>query len=74
MHDKGEIMSLSAVARIIGVQRNTLLSMVRRGCPYLSKPTRKRGSEWQLNTAEVAQWRIDQALTVLADELGRSKD
>lgn len=62
MHDKGEVMSLAAVARIIGVQRNTLASMVRRGCPYISKPTRKRGSEWQLNTAEVAQWRIDQAV------------
>ena len=62
MQDKGEVMSLAAVARIIGVQRNTLTSMIRRGCPYISKPTRKRGSEWQLNTAEVAQWRIDQAV------------
>ncbi len=62
MQDKGEIASLSAVARIIGVQRNTLMSMVRRGCPYLSKPGRKKGSEWKFNTAEVAQWRIDQAV------------
>ena len=62
MYDKGEVMNLSAVARIIGVQRNTLASMVRRGCPYISKPGRKRGSEWQLNTAEVAQWRMDQAV------------
>lgn len=62
MHDKGEIVSLSAVARIVGVQRNTLMAMVRRGCPYISKPGRKRGSEWEFNTAEVAQWRIDQAV------------
>lgn len=55
-------MSLSAVARIVGVQRNTLMSMVRRGCPYISKPTRKKGSQWEFNTAEVAQWRIDQAV------------
>ena len=71
MQDKGEVMSLAAVARIIGVQRNTLTSMIRRGCPYISKPTRKRGSEWQLNTAEVAQWRIDQAVK---DAIGDVRD
>ncbi|MCH9026340.1 MAG: terminase small subunit [Proteobacteria bacterium] len=55
-------MSLAELARIIGVQRNTLLSMVRRGCPYIARANRAKGIEWQLNTAEVAQWRIDEAV------------
>ena len=62
MADKGQIVNLAELVRINGVQRNTLLSMVRRGCPYISKPTRRRGSEWQFNTAEVHQWRIDEAV------------
>ena len=62
MSDKGSIVNLATVARDNGVQRNTLRSMARRGCPYISRADRKKGIEWQFNTAEVDQWRIDQAV------------
>jgi phage terminase Nu1 subunit (DNA packaging protein) len=62
MSDKGQVVNLAELVRIIGVQRNTLLSLVRRGCPYISKPTRAKGSQWEFNTAEVHQWRIDEAV------------
>jgi phage terminase Nu1 subunit (DNA packaging protein) len=62
MADKGQIVNLSELSAQIGVTRNTLMSWTKRGCPYVSRADRKKGIEWQLNTAEVAQWRIDQAV------------
>ncbi len=62
MADKGEAVNLAELIRSLGIQRNTLLAMVRRGCPYISKPTRQRGSKWEFNSAEVHQWRIDVAV------------
>ncbi len=61
MFERGQVVNLAELSRIIGVQRNTLLSMVRRGCPYISR-SKKKGKGWQFNTAEVAQWRIDEAV------------
>ena len=62
MSEKGEVVNLAELIRSLGIQRNTLLAMVRRGCPYLSKPTRAKGSQWEFNSAEVHQWRIDDAV------------
>lgn len=62
MSERGEVVNLAELIRSLGIQRNTLLAMVRRGCPYISKPTRKKGSQWEFNSAEVHQWRIDQAV------------
>lgn len=62
MYERGEVVNLAELVRSLGIQRNTLLAMVRRGCPYLSKPGRKKGSQWEFNSAEVHQWRIDQAV------------
>ena len=62
MSDKGEVVNLAELIRSLGIQRNTLLAMVRRGCPYISKPPRTKGSKWEFNSAEVHQWRIDLAV------------
>ena len=62
MADRGEVINLAELIRSLGIQRNTLLAMVRRGCPYLSKPGRKKGSEWRFNSVEVHQWWLNRAV------------
>jgi phage terminase Nu1 subunit (DNA packaging protein) len=81
MKNKGKIVSLSALASILGIHRNTLYSFIERGCPYVKKADRKRGIDWKFDSAEVVQWRLDQAIqdvsadtdTATEDELKRRK-
>jgi len=59
---KGNIVSLVRLSGFFGVHRNTVSSWVKKGCPYIQKADRSRGQEWKFSTAEVAQWRTDQAV------------
>ena len=54
---KGRLVNLSQLAENYGVHRNTLSAWIKRGLPYVTKADRKKGLEWQFDTAEVAQWR-----------------
>ncbi len=63
MKNKGNIVSLVQLAAVFAVHRNTVAAWVKRGCPYLQKADRSQGIEWQFDTAEVHQWRTDQAVT-----------
>lgn len=56
---KGRIVNLAELADINGVSLPTARSWPRRGCPYVQKGG--AGREWQFNTADVAQWREEQA-------------
>ena len=62
MSGKGQIVSASGLAAVFGVHRNTVNNWVKKGCPYIQKADRRRGQEWQFSTAEVAQWRTEQAI------------
>lgn len=81
MKSKGRIVSLSSLASILGIHRNTLYSWVERGCPYVKKANRLRGIDWKFDSGEVVQWRLDQATqdaiadnaTATEDELKRRK-
>ena len=59
---QGNIVSLTQLSGFFAVHRNTVSAWVKRGCPYVQKADRGRGQEWQFSTAEVAQWRTDQAV------------
>jgi len=59
---KGNVVSLSQLAGFFGVHRNTVAAWVKKGCPFISQADRNQGREWQFSTAEVAQWRADQAV------------
>ena len=63
MNDKGQIHNMSELAHMLGVTRNTLMSWTKRGCPYISEANRSKGIEWQLSTAEVAQWCLEKAVS-----------
>lgn len=68
---KGNQVSLSGLAAFFGVHRNTVTAWVKRGLPYKQKADRDKGKEWVFDTAEAAQWRIDQAVHDLG---GDTKD
>jgi phage terminase Nu1 subunit (DNA packaging protein) len=61
------------------VHRNTLAKWIEQGCPVLARADRDRGIEWEIDTAEVVDWRINRAvenaLASYSDEAGQiSKD
>lgn len=65
---RGERVSLSGLAAFFGVHRNTVTAWVKRGLPYVQKADRDKGVEWVFDTAEAAQWRIDQAVHELGGD------
>lgn len=65
---RGERVSLSGLAAFFGVHRNTVTAWVKRGLPYVQKADRDKGVEWIFDTAEAAQWRIDQAVHELGGD------
>jgi len=69
--NRGKIVNLSELGVLLGVGRNTLLSWITRGCPYIQKANRAHRIEWQLNTFEVTRWRLEQAVQ---DALGDVED
>ena len=81
MRTKGKIVSLTEMASILDVHRNTLYLMVDRGCPYVQKANKSRGQDWKFNSAKVVQYRVNQAVNdakvtaeqASTDELRRRK-
>jgi phage terminase Nu1 subunit (DNA packaging protein) len=77
----GKKVSQSQCASTFGVHRNTLANWLKQGCPYDQKANKPQGKDWVLDTADVAQWREDQAIKntigdmsqVTEDELKRRK-
>lgn len=73
--------SQSGCAEVFGVHRNTVAAWLKQGCPFVQKADKKRGRDWILDTADVAQWRADKAVqdtvgdteTASEDELKRRK-
>lgn len=62
MKAQGQLVNLLGLAALWGVHRNTVSSWVKRGCPYVTKADRNQGIEWEFDSAEVAQWRLEKAV------------
>ena len=72
---KGQIVNFVDLVALWGISRNTLYSCLRKGCPFIKKADRSRGIQWELNTADVAQWRLDQAVQdVIAETSNATED
>lgn len=56
---KGSEVNKAGLAEVFGVSLPTVNSWVRRGCPVLQRGSKAR--QWLFNTADVAQWREDEA-------------
>ena len=60
--------SLSELAALLQVNRNTVSAWVKRGCPYVRQADRAKGQQWAFDLAEVVEWREAQAvLNALGD-------
>jgi phage terminase Nu1 subunit (DNA packaging protein) len=62
MKMSGKQINVNQAAELFGINRTTLYTWLKQGCPYEVKADRKLGQEWVLNSAEVAQWRTQQAI------------
>ena len=72
---KGQIVNFVDLVALWGISRNTLYSWLRKGCPFIKKADRSRGIQWEFNTADVAQWRLDQAVQdVIAETSNATED
>lgn len=58
---KGQAVTRSGLADIFGVALPTVDGWVRQGVPYVQRGG--RGKEWRFDTADVAQWLRDKAVT-----------
>jgi hypothetical protein len=61
----GKKVSQSECATVFGINRNTLGSWLKQGCPYVKKAKKALGINWVLDTAAVAQWTEDQTIKIL---------
>lgn len=52
---------MSQLASDCGVHRDTVAAWVSRGCPYVTRANKPQGVNWEFNTADVGQWRVEQA-------------
>jgi phage terminase Nu1 subunit (DNA packaging protein) len=55
------IVNRTQLAEVFGVSMPTVDGWVRAGCPVVQRGS--RGVEWQFETADVAKWRQDRAVT-----------
>lgn len=62
------IVNRTQLAELIGCSPTTILAMVKRGAPYISRP-KSQGGAWKFESAEVIKWMAD--LTGSSDELER---
>lgn len=75
MKSQGQIVNLLGLASIWGLHRNTVSAWVKRGCPYVTRADRNQGIEWEFDSAEVAQWRLEQAVQdAIGDTQKATKD
>lgn len=78
---RGQLVNQSDLAAVFGVHRTTITAWLKRGLPYVNKADPRRRVEWGFDTAEVARWLADQAVSdavgdtdqVAEDELKRRK-
>lgn len=61
----GKKVNRAELAEFFGVSLPTISAWVTRGCPFLERG--QKGKEWSFDTAQVAEWRREQAV---ADALG----
>lgn len=54
-------LSASALARVLGVHRNTVRSWVSAGCPHAIAARRERGAPWAFDLAAVVRWLQERA-------------
>jgi len=67
----------AGLADIFGVSLPTIDGWIRRGCPFVDKPS-KDNKSWKFNVPDVANWREEQAIIKImdtsdVDELKRRK-
>lgn len=62
-------MSVNKLAKVLGKHRNTVSSYIARGCPVVKKADRKTGQAWELDSADVAQWLIDESVNLAVGNL-----
>lgn len=58
----GVIVNQSELADLYGVHRNTVANWIKRGLPVEQAPNGKKGRAYKFNTAQVAQWKEEQAV------------
>jgi hypothetical protein len=54
--------SLSHIASVLGIHRNTIAGWLKKGCPSVQAADPARGVEWKLEIPAVFAWRIDHAV------------
>ena len=59
MSGRGQEVNQTGLADTFGVSLPTVRAWVRRGCPVVQRGA--KGKQWVFNTADVAQWREDEA-------------
>ena len=59
---RGEIVTRSGLARIMGVSLPTIDNWLAKGCPVMSKPGSGQSRSYEFDTAAVIGWRMDQAV------------
>ena len=64
---KGRLVNRSELAAIFGVAMTTVDAWTNRGMPIVER-TMGRGTNWSFDTAAVAAWRTEQAVTQTGDE------
>lgn len=58
---KGQAVNRTGLADVFGVSLPTVDGWIRAGCPVETRGS--RGSQWEFNTAKVAKWLRDRAVT-----------
>lgn len=75
MSRKGETVNQAGLAAFFGVHRNTVAAWIRRGCPYVTKGGKSTGGrDWKFDSAAVAQWRIDEAVSDAGASIDQSSE
>jgi phage terminase Nu1 subunit (DNA packaging protein) len=58
---RGVVVTRSGLAAILGVSLPTIDSWIHQGMPFLRRADRDKGLEWQFDTAEAIDWRLERA-------------
>lgn len=54
--------SLTRIAALLDVHRNTVSKWIDDGCPVVQRADRDRGVEWELSLSEIVEWRMSRAV------------
>ena len=58
----GKAVSVTELAQLTGVHRDTISAWLRKGCPYLEKADKRNGKNWLLDVRAVMEWREKEAV------------